>query len=675
MAGQAQKRGLPPQLPLMASLVESGMKNLNFGDADSVGFFQMRVGIWNQGAYAGYPEDPQLQVKWFLDQAEAVKKQRLVAGKSIDDPSQFGEWIADVERPAEQYRGRYQTKLEEANGLLGVRPRRPRRPRSRRPRPSSIPPPPRPARRPSATRSCRPRSSAPVQAAIAAGQAPGPKALKAIEEASKYMGTDYKWGGSTPQTGFDCSGLMQWSYAQSGVQIPRVTYTQIEAPNGTEVANRTDLKPGDLIFFENEGDVHHVGMYLGDQKFLHAPSTGDVVKVSSLDEPYFSGQFAGGRRFDAGAPVAAAPAPRPGGRRVAAAARRRRDRPDRGREGPGRGRARRGRGPPQQLAAVPGDHRRAGDQGPREEPLDDVPQGDRPVAGRAPRAGGRRRGRPAARVPRRPWPRPPPCRRRRSRRRPLPRSRPPRRRPGSRPRRSTSQAPPPTTPATTRRRPSSSKWLAKQAEKSGLPPELPVMAALVESGVKNLNFGDADSVGFFQMRVGIWNKGAYAGYPDKPELQAKWFIDTALAVKRKAIADGDADFGKDPAKFGEWIANVERPAEQYRGRYQLRLNEARKLLEFAVLALAAAGEAGVAAAAGLRLRLRRGSWVRRPPEVVGGVDVCSLDGGVVLSAGRRRRRRRCRPEFDFGLAFGLSLISVGSTVTAAAPLTSAAGSS
>ena len=97
------------------------MKNLNFGDADSVGFFQMRVGIWNQGAYAGYPDKPELQVKWFLDQAEAVKKPRVAAGKPIDDPNQFGEWIADVERPAEQYRGRYQTKLDEANGLLGKR--------------------------------------------------------------------------------------------------------------------------------------------------------------------------------------------------------------------------------------------------------------------------------------------------------------------------------------------------------------------------------------------------------------------------------------------------------------------------------------------------------------------------------------------------------------------------
>jgi hypothetical protein len=122
------------------------------------------------------------------------------------------------------------------------------------------------------------------------------------------------------------------------------------------------------------------------------------------------------------------------------------------------------------------------------------------------------------------------------------------------------------------------QWLAKQAQKAGLPPELPVMASLVESGVRNLDFGDADSVGFFQMRVGIWNQGAYAGFPRKPELQVKWFIDQALAVKRKAIASGDAGFGKDPSKYGEWIADVEQPLEAYRGRYQLRLEQARKLL-------------------------------------------------------------------------------------------------
>ena len=102
----------------MASLVESGVKNLNFGDADSVGFFQMRVGIWNKGEYAGFPEKPELQAKWFLDQAEAVKKQRISRGQSVTDPNQYGDWIADVERPAEQYRGRYQLRLDEAKGLL-----------------------------------------------------------------------------------------------------------------------------------------------------------------------------------------------------------------------------------------------------------------------------------------------------------------------------------------------------------------------------------------------------------------------------------------------------------------------------------------------------------------------------------------------------------------------------
>jgi hypothetical protein len=122
------------------------------------------------------------------------------------------------------------------------------------------------------------------------------------------------------------------------------------------------------------------------------------------------------------------------------------------------------------------------------------------------------------------------------------------------------------------------KWLAREAQKAGLPAELPVMAALVESGVRNLSFGDADSVGFFQMRVSIWNRGAYAGYPQNPGLQIKWFIDQAVALKNKRIAQGYANFGKDPATWGTWIADVERPAEQYRGRYQLRLAEARRLL-------------------------------------------------------------------------------------------------
>jgi hypothetical protein len=118
MAAAAEKRGLPGELPVMAGLVESSLRNLDHGDADSVGFFQMRTSVWDNGAYAGYPTKPELQLQWFLDRAEAVKQQRLAAGLSVDDPKQYGEWIADVERPAEQFRGRYQLRLDEAVGLL-----------------------------------------------------------------------------------------------------------------------------------------------------------------------------------------------------------------------------------------------------------------------------------------------------------------------------------------------------------------------------------------------------------------------------------------------------------------------------------------------------------------------------------------------------------------------------
>ncbi len=117
MGAEAQKRGLPPELPVMAALVESGLENLDYGHADSVGFFQMRVGIWNQGPYEGYPEDASKQLDWFLDTAETLKAQR-----GTDDPARFGEWIADVERPAEQYRYRYQLTLAAALSLLAVAP-------------------------------------------------------------------------------------------------------------------------------------------------------------------------------------------------------------------------------------------------------------------------------------------------------------------------------------------------------------------------------------------------------------------------------------------------------------------------------------------------------------------------------------------------------------------------
>ena len=128
--------------------------------------------------------------------------------------------------------------------------------------------------------------------------ASGPRAVAAVATARKYLGTPYRWGGSTPQTGFDCSGLVQWAYAKAGIQIPRTSEQQILASNGKAV-DRKHLLPGDLVFFrDSSGDVHHVGMSLGGDKFIQAPHTGDVVKISSLKESYYAEQFTGGRRFD-----------------------------------------------------------------------------------------------------------------------------------------------------------------------------------------------------------------------------------------------------------------------------------------------------------------------------------------------------------------------------------------
>src|SRR4051812_1120144 len=271
MAREAQTRGLPPELPVMAALVESGMRNLTGGDRDSLGFFQMRHGIWNQGEYAGYPQRPQLQLKWFIDHAVQVKAARVAAGKHVDDPQSYGEWIADVERPAAEYRGRYQLRLDDARGLLGHASDRPRGPGHDGPAGLDQ---------------------------IVAGETPpaGPRARAALAEARRHMGTPYRWGGSTPQTGFDCSGLVQWAYAKAGIRIPRTSEQQILAGNAERV-DRGHLRPGDLVFFRNAGgDVHHVGMSLGGDRFINAPHTGARVRINSLKEPYFAREFAGGRR-------------------------------------------------------------------------------------------------------------------------------------------------------------------------------------------------------------------------------------------------------------------------------------------------------------------------------------------------------------------------------------------
>ena len=121
-------------------------------------------------------------------------------------------------------------------------------------------------------------------------------------------------------------------------------------------------------------------------------------------------------------------------------------------------------------------------------------------------------------------------------------------------------------------------WMGAAARDAGIPAELPVLAALVDSGLRNLPQGDRTTAGYFQMRVDIWNKGDYAGFPDHATLQLQWFIDQAVAVRQKHVAAGEVQYGEDPDQWGTWVADVQRPAEQYRYRYQLRLQEARALI-------------------------------------------------------------------------------------------------
>ncbi|GAA0223583.1 C40 family peptidase [Actinomadura nitritigenes] len=102
------------------------------------------------------------------------------------------------------------------------------------------------------------------------------KAAQALRYAMSKLGSPYVWGASGPST-FDCSGLTMWAYKQVGINLPHYTGSQWNA--GTHVSE-SQMQPGDLIFFYS--DLHHMGMYVGGGKMIHAPHTGDVVRIASL---------------------------------------------------------------------------------------------------------------------------------------------------------------------------------------------------------------------------------------------------------------------------------------------------------------------------------------------------------------------------------------------------------
>ncbi|MDP2876429.1 MAG: NlpC/P60 family protein [Holophaga sp.] len=116
-----------------------------------------------------------------------------------------------------------------------------------------------------------------------------------VETARSFLGVPYLWGGSTEQ-GFDCSGLAMAVYQLNGLVLPRSSQGQADA--GRVVAS-TDFQAGDLVFFSMSGNgrISHVGVYVGDGSFIHAPSKGGKVRVESLEATGFRGRIAGGRTY------------------------------------------------------------------------------------------------------------------------------------------------------------------------------------------------------------------------------------------------------------------------------------------------------------------------------------------------------------------------------------------
>ena len=110
------------------------------------------------------------------------------------------------------------------------------------------------------------------------------------------VGTPYRWGGNTPAGGFDCSGLIDYIYrTAAGIKLPR-TSRDMASMDGRKVRRMTQLASGDLVFFDINGGISHVGVYVGKGRFVHAPNSGGTVRLDDIDGPYWGDHFAYGKR-------------------------------------------------------------------------------------------------------------------------------------------------------------------------------------------------------------------------------------------------------------------------------------------------------------------------------------------------------------------------------------------
>ena len=140
-------------------------------------------------------------------------------------------------------------------------------------------------------------SSAPYRAPTGAAGSTRPTAElsdQAADHALKMVGKPYRYGGASP-AGFDCSGLVMYSYRQAGLTLPHNTDKQRTAARPIKVA---ELRRGDLLFFNQEGKKYgHVGIYIGDGRFVHAPSSGKSVRTDRLNTPYWRRHLSETRRI------------------------------------------------------------------------------------------------------------------------------------------------------------------------------------------------------------------------------------------------------------------------------------------------------------------------------------------------------------------------------------------
>jgi cell wall-associated NlpC family hydrolase len=127
----------------------------------------------------------------------------------------------------------------------------------------------------------------------------GGKASELVMQAMGLLGVPYRSGGTSEEKGFDCSGFVRYMYEKSvGLVLPRRAEEQAKV---TEEISRSELKPGDLVFFNTlKRTFSHVGIYMGDGKFIHAPRPGKAVRVDDMREAYWQQRFNGARRVQAG---------------------------------------------------------------------------------------------------------------------------------------------------------------------------------------------------------------------------------------------------------------------------------------------------------------------------------------------------------------------------------------